>query len=289
MRVERAKGPETTPTRQAALDEAMVSMLSAMRRSPGRYRPLLLKLASAELRNRRTAGAPPTGTLPEAPGVGGAPIVTPVPAEPGRAATARDTAAGKPTSEKQHGVEMSPKRPRQTGAERPSPRRAQRPPLTGEECGSLAAWSTLLALAVIAFFTWSPPRPGRRGAETMVGVVLPADEDPARLSVAALARQPLATIVEVADSRDAAARGRMIAALVRRSAAQELAGLAAHPTAGVRGAVPQGLSSLGLVPPEQVGEYAARLLSPVDGVRDQAARELAGRVGRGREEIARGL
>jgi hypothetical protein len=161
--------------------------------------------------------------------------------------------------------------------------------MTGEERGSLAAWSTLLALAAIAFFTWSPPRPGRRGVESGVQVVLPTGDDPARLPIEALARQPLASIVEVADSSDAQARARMIVALVRRSAARELADLAVHRTAGVRGAVPTALSSLGLVSPEQVGDLTARLLSPEEAVRSQAARELASRVGRGRETIARGL
>jgi hypothetical protein len=259
-----------------------------MRRSPGRYGRVVSRLVSAELRQRRAAGQH-SATLPRETPAPGGPVVAALPEKTSGAKQIRESASSQPNLVKQQEVEMPSKSSNMNGARGPARSRGQRTSISFEEGSSLAAWSTLLALVVIAFFTWSPPRPGRRGYEAMAKVVLPAPDDPALLGVEALAREPLARIVEVADSRDAAARGRMIAALVRRSAARELVGLVSHPTDGVRGAIPLALSSLGLVPPEQVGEYTARLLSSVEDVRHQAARDLAVQVGRQREEIARGL
>ncbi len=280
----------TRLSRESAADAALISTLVAMRRSPGRYRSVVLKLVEAELRSRRWAAgsweAPLAVTLPVSLPLGPEPVVPAVPTESVARSAAREGAPKVPTEKKHHGVEMLPKNAKPTG---PARRQPARRPMSGEERGSLAAWSTLLAMVVVAFFTWSPSRPGRRGSEGLVKVVLPAPFDPALLATESLARLPLPAILEVANSSDAAARGRMISALVRRGAGRELAGLSNHASSGVRGAIPLALSSLGLVPSAEVGEYSARLLSPVASVRDMAARELANRVGRGPEEIARGL
>ena len=305
--------PGPAPTQRtrdphSAADAALISTLVAMRRSPGRFCPVFLKLVEAELRGRRwgkgaweeplaepleiaqaATQSHQAETLPEDPSVGSDPVLPAVTAATRDESPTRENPFGQTKQEKHQDeveAEMSRKQAQPTGSQRRTQapaknpqstaalRRVARRPMTGEERGSLAAWSTLLALAVVAFFTWTPSRPGRRGSEILVRVTLPAADDPALLSTVAMARLPLPAILEAANSSDAQARGRMIVALVRRGAAPELAGLLVHPNPGVRGAIPQALASLGLVAPEQVGDYTARLLSPVS----QRPRSGCGRV-----------